>query len=52
MGLLARSCLEIKSGALILVLEGPACELNGAVVNRRLRTLARALGLRPEMRLA
>jgi hypothetical protein len=51
MGLLSRTRLEIKGGTLSLVLEGPARDLNGAVVGRRLRALARALDLKADLRL-
>ena len=51
MGLLERTRLETKGGTLALVLEGSARALNGAVVGRRLRALARAVDLKPELRL-
>lgn len=51
MRLLEQTRLEIAAGTLNLVLAGSARALDGAVVGRRLRSLARARGLKPEIRL-
>ncbi len=47
--LLARAPLEVGNGRLRLVLEGPAADLAGDVVNRRLDAVAEALGVRGEV---
>lgn len=48
--LLASAHLEIENGRLRLVLEGPAADLAGDVVDRRLDAVADALGLKGEVR--
>jgi exopolyphosphatase/guanosine-5'-triphosphate,3'-diphosphate pyrophosphatase len=48
-GLLASAPLEIANGRLRLVLEGPAADLAGDVVDRRVEAVADALGLKGEV---
>jgi exopolyphosphatase/guanosine-5'-triphosphate,3'-diphosphate pyrophosphatase len=47
--LLARAPLEVGNGRLRLVLEGPAADLAGDVVDRRLDAVAEALGVKGEV---
>jgi len=50
-GLLDHTALAVEDGTLVLTLDGAAAHLNGEVVEKRLSSLARMMGVEPELRL-